>query len=50
MSIDALKKEACEAIDRMSDELLRISRAIHAKPELAFEEREASALLTKALR
>jgi amidohydrolase len=50
MSIDALKKEACEAIDRMSGELLRISRAIHARPELAFEEREASARLVEALR
>ncbi len=50
MSIDALKRDVCDAIDQMSPELLRISRAIHAKPELSFEEREASALLVEALR
>ena len=50
MSIDALKKDVCDAIDRITPELLRISRAIHAKPELSFEEREASALLVEALR
>ena len=50
MSADALKKEACEAVDRMAPLLLRISREIHARPELAFEEREAQALLVDALR
>ena len=50
MSIDALKKDVCDAIDQMSAELLRISRAIHAKPELSFEEKEASKLLVEALR
>jgi amidohydrolase len=52
MSVDAeaLKREACEAVDRLRDELLRVSRAIHARPELAFEEREAAALLVDVLR
>ncbi|HEY5657908.1 MAG TPA: M20 family metallopeptidase [Myxococcota bacterium] len=44
------KQAACAAVDRLRDELLRISHAIHAKPELAFEEREAAALLVEALR
>ena len=45
-----LKDRVCQAIDRMRDELLRISRAIHANPELAFEEHEAASLLVAALR
>jgi amidohydrolase len=45
-----LKREACEAIDAMRAELLDLSRAIHANPELAFEEREAAALLADFLR
>jgi amidohydrolase len=45
-----LKDEVCAAVDALRDELLRISRAIHARPELAFEEREAAALLVEALR
>jgi len=48
--VKQLKDEVCAAVDAMRDELLRISRAIHAKPELAFEEREAAALLVEALR
>jgi amidohydrolase len=52
MSVDAeaLKREACLAVDRLRDELLRVSRAIHARPELAFEERAAAALLVDTLR
>jgi amidohydrolase len=45
-----LKQEVCDAIDGMRDELLRLSHAIHARPELAFEEHEAAALLVDALR
>jgi len=45
-----LKDRVCQAVDRMRDELLRISRAIHANPELAFEEHEAASLLATALR
>ena len=50
MDTKRLKDEVCAAVDAMSAELLRISHAIHAKPELAFEEREAAALLVEALR
>ena len=50
IDVDALKREACEAVDRMSAALLSVSRAIHAKPELAFEERAAAALLVETLR
>ena len=52
MSVDAeaLKREACEAVDRLNEQLLRVSRAIHARPELAFEERAAAALLVDTLR
>ncbi|MGI9589737.1 MAG: M20 family metallopeptidase [Myxococcota bacterium] len=45
-----LKQEVCDAIDGMREELLRISHAIHAKPELAFEEHQAAELLIGALR
>jgi amidohydrolase len=48
--VTRLKQEVCEAIDGMRDELLRLSHAIHANPELAFEERAASALLVDAMR
>ncbi len=48
--VEALKREVCEVVDRLRDDLLRVSRAIHARPELAFEEREAAALLVKTLR
>ena len=50
MKTRELKDRVCQAVDRMRDELLRISRAIHANPELAFEEHEAASLLVAALR
>jgi metal-dependent amidase/aminoacylase/carboxypeptidase family protein len=50
MDVGELKDEVCEAVDARAGELLRLSRAIHANPELAFEEREAAALLVGALR
>lgn len=40
-SIDTAKARAREAVDAAADELIRISRDIHAHPELAFEERHA---------
>ena len=49
MDAAALKREACEAVDAMRSELLAISHAIHAQPELAFEERAAAALLVTAI-
>jgi amidohydrolase len=50
MDIGKLKDEVCRAVDGNGDELLRLSRAIHADPELAFEEHRAAALLVGALR
>ncbi|HKA16475.1 MAG TPA: M20 family metallopeptidase [Myxococcota bacterium] len=48
--LESRKEEVCEAVDRMRGDLLRLSREIHAHPELAFEERFASARLVAALR
>jgi amidohydrolase len=50
MDVGKLKDEVCDAVDARGDELLRLSRAIHANPELAFEERQAAKLLVGALR
>ena len=49
-SLELLKRAACEAIDRLEPELLRVSHEIHAHPELAFEEHRAAALLIDELR
>ena len=45
----ALAQRALKAIDERRDALYALSRAIHAKPELAYEEREASIRLTEFL-
>ena len=45
-----LKREACSAIDSMRSDLLAISHAIHAEPELAFKEHAAAARLIAAVR
>jgi hypothetical protein len=45
----ALMQEVCDSVEAAREGLLRVSRAIHAHPELAFEERQA-ALLVAALR
>jgi amidohydrolase len=45
-----LKRAACAAVDQRRDALLEISRAIHAQPELSFQEHSAAALLVAALR
>ncbi|HVH17266.1 MAG TPA: M20 family metallopeptidase [Myxococcota bacterium] len=50
MGVAELKRQVCEAVDAMGPTLLRISRAIHAKPELAFEEHAAQKLLVDAVR
>jgi amidohydrolase len=47
---DARKRELCETVERMRGDLVRLSREIHARPELAFEERFASELLVRTLR
>ena len=49
MDVSQLKRRVCEAVDGMREELLRVSHAIHARPELAFEEHEAAALLVATL-
>jgi amidohydrolase len=49
VNVPELKKEVCSAVDALQTELLRVSRAIHARPELAFEEREAARLLVELL-
>jgi amidohydrolase len=50
MGAEELKKEICATVDNIRDELLRLSHEIHAKPELAFQEREAAAILTESIR
>ena len=41
-----LKKQVCDVIDTMAGELVEASHAIHANPEIAFEETFAHGLLT----
>ncbi len=41
-----LKKKVCDIIDQMAGELVEASHAIHANPEIAFEETFAHGLLT----
>lgn len=48
-SLDDLKRSVCEAVDEMAQQLLDVSHAIHANPELSFEEREACKLLVSTL-
>ena len=48
MKLGALKQEVCAAVDDLKGELLRVSRAIHARPELAFEERIVKMSLERA--
>jgi amidohydrolase len=50
MESSELKAKACAAVDSIRDELLRLSHAIHARPELAFHEHEAAALLAESIR
>jgi metal-dependent amidase/aminoacylase/carboxypeptidase family protein len=50
VEVAAQKAAVRDAVDATRHELLRISHAIHACPELAFEEHAACALLVQALR
>src|SRR5580765_4260080 len=45
MSLESLKKDVCSAVEAMRAELLGLSHAIHAEPELALEEFLAAARL-----
>src|SRR5262245_42962645 len=49
MTLEALKRDVCAAIDDMRGELIAVSHAIHAHPELAFEEKFAADLLTRTV-
>jgi amidohydrolase len=49
MPLEALKKDVVSAVDAMREELLALSHAIHAEPELALEEFKAADRLTKAV-
>jgi len=45
----SVKLRVAEAVDRLADELERLSHRIHATPELCFKEEKASAWLTEFL-
>ena len=49
MDLDDLKSTVCDEVDRWADRLVDVARQIHARPELAHEEREAHDLLTSVL-
>jgi len=49
MSLEALKKDVSAAVEGMREELLALSHAIHAEPELALEEHKAAARLTASV-
>jgi len=46
---DAVKPRLTETVDRLADDLERLSHQIHASPELAFKEEKAHAWLTEFL-
>jgi len=48
-NVDDLKSRVVAEVGARRDELIRIADTIHAKPELAFQEFEAAALLTSVL-
>ena len=48
-SLDEAKTRTAEAVDRLADDLERLSHQIHANPELAFNEVKAAAWLTEFL-
>ena len=50
MLLDDLKADVCSAIEAMRGPLVKVSRDIHAHPELAFKEYHAHELLTASLR
>jgi amidohydrolase len=48
-AVDAVKPKVTEAVDRLADDLERLSHRIHDAPELAFKEEKAHAWLTEFL-
>ena len=49
MDLERMKQAVCDEVDARRDELLRVSHAIHAHPELAFREERAADLLCDAI-
>lgn len=49
MDVDALKQAVCDRVDALAPALVEASRAIHARPELNYEEHFAHQLLTDLL-
>ena len=47
--LDDVKTRVAEAVDRLADDLERLSHRIHANPELAFNEEKAAGWLTEFL-
>src|SRR5512134_1244048 len=48
-ALDDAKTRVAQAVDRLADDLERLSHRIHANPELAFKEEKAAAWLTEFL-
>ncbi len=49
MSLEAMRKDVVAAVDALSGELIQLSHAIHAEPELSLQEFKASARLADAV-
>ncbi len=49
MDVEALKQAVCDRVDALAPRLVHASRAIHARPELNYEEHFAHQLLTDLL-
>ena len=47
--LSEVKQKVAQAVDRLADDLERISHQIHANPELCFKEEKAAAWLTEFL-
>ena len=47
--VEAARQRVCDRVDELADVLVATSHAIHAEPELAFEEHRAHELLTEVL-
>ena len=47
--VEAARQRVCDRVDELADVLVATSHAIHAEPELAFEEHRAHELLTGVL-
>lgn len=50
MDVTEAKRQVCDVVDRLANELVAASHAIHERPELRYEEHFASATLVDLLR